>query len=94
MIQTSIEFPLAPPKGQLACVLKMLIENDSVSERETPFNGFRSRISELRNDHGLNVRHTTASFVNQFNHKSSYRKHYLFKIDREKAIQIYNEINK
>lgn len=95
-MQTSIfqNIKVEPARNQLASVLKMLIENPSVSERDTPFNGFRSRISDLRLKHNLEVRHTEVKFVNQFGRESSYRKHYLLEIDKEKGVELYREINK
>lgn len=92
MIQLSIP-AVAPARSQLAAVLKMLIENDFVSERDTPFNGFRSRISDLRLDYGLDVRFAWVEYTNQFGRKGRYRKHFLLSIDKDKAIEVYNRIN-
>lgn len=95
MIQLSIfSIELPPARNQLAAVLKALIENKNVSERDTVFNGFRSRISELRRKHELNIGYITEDFVNQFNHSSTFRRHYLLPGEKEKAIEIYNQINK
>lgn len=91
--QLTISF-ISEPKNQLASVLKMLIESNSVSEQQTPFNGFRSRISDLRLKHDLNVRHVVENFTNQFGRESSFRKHFLYECDKEKALKIYQEINK
>lgn len=95
-MQTTIfqNIEVAPAKNQLASVLKKLLENESVSERQTNYNGFRSRISDLRLKHNLDVRHTEVEFITEFGKKSSYRKHYLLEIDKDKAVQLYKEINK
>lgn len=91
MKQTELSF-LAPAKNQLASVLKKLIDNDFVSERDTNFTGFRGRISNLRLDHGLDIRFETRKFINPFGRKSYYRDHCL--VDKEKAIEVYQKINK
>lgn len=85
---------VAPARNQLAAVLKRLLEEESLSERDCVFNGFRSRISDLRLKYGLDVRHTEVSFINQFGRESSYRKHYLLIIDKERALLVYEKINK
>ena len=84
---------LPSPKCQIACVLKMLIESDGVSERDTPFNGFRTRISELKREYGLNVKTLKQEFISQFGRKSYYNKHYLLEFDKDQAIELYNKIN-
>ena len=88
------EFKVEPAKGQLQDVLKMLIERSGVSERDTNYNGFRTRISELKNEHGLNVRTIKIKFVNTFGRNGSYHRHFLYSIDKPKAIILYNQINK
>lgn len=95
-MQTSIfqNIKVEPARNQLASVLKMLLENESVSEQETPFNGFRARISDLRLKHHLEVKNTEVKFTNQFGRKSSFMKHYLLEIDKEKGVELYREINK
>ena len=84
---------LPPATSQLAAVLKMLIERDGVDERETPFNGFRSRISDLILKHGLNIRFIMRPFINQFGRKSEYRRHFLLSSDKAEAVELYNKIN-
>lgn len=95
-VQTTIfdSIKVAPAKNQLAAVLKMLIENESLSERQQKYNGFRGRISDLRLKHGLDVRFKECDFTNEFGRTSTYRKHYLLVIDKEKAVELYNKINK
>lgn len=84
---------LADPKNQLASVLKLLITTKGVSEQQTPFNGFRSRISDLRLKHQLNIRTIQKEFINQFNRPSKYNVHFLLEGDKQKAIELYNKIN-
>lgn len=85
---------LPPAKNQMAAVLKLLIETKGVSERDTPFNGFRSRISELRLEFNLNIRHVKENFVTQFGKLSHYNRHFLLECDKAEAIELYEKINK
>lgn len=85
---------LPAPINQTADILKALIEQPGVSEAEKKYNGFRSRISELRNTFGLNIRFVQKEFVNRFGRKSRYREHFLRNADKKEAERVYREINK
>lgn len=85
---------LPAPINQTADILKGLIERNGISERDMNYNGFRSRISELRNTFKLNIRHVEKEFVNKFGHKSRYREHFLYDGDKVEAVRVYGEINK
>lgn len=85
---------LQPPINQTADILKGLIEQPGVSEKTFEYNGFRSRISDLRNIYKLNIRFVEKEFVNKFGHKSRYREHFLRDGDKVKAAEVYGEINK
>lgn len=85
---------LQPPTNQLAAVLADLISKDGISERDTKFNGFRSRISDLKIDYNLNIQKEMKDFVNTFNRPCKYSFHYLNEVDKEAAIEVYNKINK
>lgn len=89
-MQAELSF-LAPAKNQMASVLKMLIEREFVSERDTVFNGFRSRLSNLTKDYGLDIQFVLRKFQNQFGRNASYRDHFL--VDKQKAIEVYQKIN-
>lgn len=91
--QLSISFELPPAKNQRAAVLKMLIDSNGVSEQQTPFNGFRTRISELKRG-GLNIRTIKESFVNQFGKASQFNRHFLMDCDKEQARELYEKINR
>lgn len=82
---------LKKPLNQTAAVLRLLITKKKVSERQTPFNGFRARVSELRQQVSINF--TVEKFVNQFGRVSHYREHYLQLTDKSKAVELYNKIN-
>lgn len=81
-----------PAKNQLAAVLKLLIESGGVSERDTVFNGFRSRISQLRKK--LNIRTIQKDFTSQFGRRSQYNVHFILDCDKEEARKLYEKINK
>lgn len=90
--QLSISFELPAPKNQKAAVLKMLIESNGLSERDTFYNGFRSRISQLRKH--LNIRTIQKDFVSQFGRKSQYNVHFILDCDKPAARELYQRINK
>ena len=82
------------PTTQLTAVLSMLINCKEVSERDTPFNGFRARIADLRNKHGLNVKNRAVKFVNQFNHKSEYNLYFIDRSAKPAARELYKKLLK
>lgn len=85
---------LPAPKNQKAKILRALIVRPKgISERDFRLNGFRSRISNLR-ELGLNIRHIVVKKYNEFGHPLWYRVHFLRESEKEKAIRIYNQINK
>lgn len=94
MAQLTIEFSLAEARNQKAAVLKMLIEMNGVSERDTVFNGFRMRITELKRIPGLNIRTAREDFTTQFGKRSHYNVHYLMDCDKEAARELYEKINR
>lgn len=85
---------LPAPINQTADILKALIEQPGVSELQKDYNGFRSRISELKRKFGLNIRFVQKEFVNRFGRKSHYREHFLRDSDKKAAERVYREINK
>lgn len=84
---------LKEPHSQLAEVLHGLITKNEISERMYDQNGFRSRLTNLRKL-GLNIRDKWKSFVSKHGHPGQYKSHYLWTIEKKKAIKIYNRINK
>lgn len=92
-IQTEITF-LAPPKNQKAKLLKALIEGNMISERDTNWNGFRTRISELRLNHNVPIRFNWKAFTNEFGHEGKYKVHYILTVDKDMCIEIYEKVNK
>lgn len=92
-MQTALTF-LSPPKNQKAKLLRRLIMDEMISERDEKMNGFRTRISELRLDHGVPIRFNWKAFTNEFGHEGKYKVHYILTIDKELCEKIYQEINK
>ena len=80
------------PKNQKAAILYKLIVQDGLSERDTNYNGFRARISEL--NELISISYESKPFVSEFGHKNCYRWHYLRPMQKLEAMRIYKEINK
>lgn len=86
-------YNITPPKSQICAILAHLITRSGVSERELPFNGFRTRLSELRREHGLSIQVRDVEFTNQFGRDSRYHFHYLLDQDKEGAVELYKKLN-
>ena len=84
---------LSPPKNQKAFILHTLINKKFISEQDIPMNGFRARVSELINDHGVDIQSEMVSFKNMFGHSGKYKRRFLPKKEVDKAIKVYNQIN-
>lgn len=80
---------IPPPTTQLTSVLKMLIEKDGVSERDTVYNGFRTRISELKLEYSLPIVTEKIPFVTALGRPSTYNKHSLMNKDKAEATKLY-----
>lgn len=77
------------PNSQITAILYRLInDNKGVSERDFNFNGFRSRISELRDF--LTIKETFVNFKNQFNHRGQFKRHWITNQEKKKAVKLYN----
>lgn len=81
------------PTNTTALVLYYLITRNAISERETALNGFRARVSELR-DLGLNIKDREVTFTNRFGRSSKCKERYLEEQDRTFALNLYERINK
>lgn len=84
---------LPKPRSAKATILYGLITRAEISEMDYRFNGFRTRLSDLRLKHNLNIRYKEIKATNQFGHAMVYRVHYLWKISIPRAIRLYNKIN-
>ncbi len=81
------------PTNTRALVLYYLITRSSISERDTLLNGFRARVSELR-DEGLNIKDREVTFTNRFGRSSKVKERYLEEQDRTFALELYERVNK
>lgn len=82
---------MKPPKTQTAAILERLIRDSYVSEQEFGYNGYRARISELRQRIPIEAQKVT--FFNQFGHSSYYHQHSLTPENKKIAKEIYKLIN-
>ena len=80
------------PNSQITFILNQLIHKGSISERETNFNGYRSRKSELINKYGLRLIEVKIPFKNVFGHKSYYTQIRLDKRHLKKASSLYIQL--
>jgi hypothetical protein len=96
MIQFDFTTELAPPVNNVCDIFKALIERTAISERDFNQNGFRSRLTDIREalaPEGITVHFATEEFINPHGRKRSYRKHFLLECEKEKATEIYNRLN-
>lgn len=85
---------MTEPKNCTQEVLLTLILNGKVSIFDFPYlSGFRTRISDLRLKHGLNIHSENKKHKNKFNRIYTYAEHHLSEAEREKAIRIYSQLN-
>lgn len=82
------------PKSQITDILSRLITTRGVSEQQTNYNSFRTRISDLRIKYGLRIQVRQIEFTNRFGHDATYSEHYLLEEDKPAAVELYNRLNK
>jgi hypothetical protein len=90
MTKTKLSMPL----NQKAFVLHSLLNRPFISERDFNYNGFRSRLSDLRLDYGVQIDYRLIPFVNEFGRKRTYRQHFIKDANEEHAIIAYQKMNK
>ena len=76
--------PVMPPVNNTAEIFKALIERQSVSEKDFSQNGFRARLTEIREaliTEGITLHFATNDFINAYGRKSSYRSCLLYTSD-------------
>jgi len=84
---------LQNPKNNEQEVLLTLIKNGSVSIFDFPYlSGFRTRVSQLRLNYGLNLQRETKLNKNKFGNVFSYAVHNLPEEEKPKALEIYKKI--
>ncbi len=79
-------------KNQTAVILYRLIRDNYISEQEFGYNGYRARISELRQR--IPIESKKVNYINEFGHPSYYHQHSLTKENKTFAKELYKQINK
>ena len=99
-MQTDLFTPvtIAPPVNQRAKILKALIEKPYISEgADFPgLNGFRIRLTEIRREletAGVFIHSVKHTFQGEFS-EGWCKRHFLLSGDRDKAVEVYDRINK
>lgn len=88
---------LTKPTNNTAKLMAALISRPGINERMFQLNGFRARISNIRQalaKEGIRLRAVDKEFKNEFGRIGHYKEHFLTNTDKRKAKGIYNELNK
>ena len=86
-LQLDLELPLTNTQE----ILYTLIKQGHVSIFDFPYlSGFRTRVSELRLEHNLEIESINLNRCNKFGNHYSYKLHRLK--DREQAIELYKKL--
>lgn len=80
------------PKTKMAKFLKALIEKKEVSIKTFGESSMRSRISDLRNDYGLNIESKMNEDINEFGNTYRYSS-YILRTPQKDSLKIYEKIN-
>lgn len=85
---------LPQPKTSTQEVLLTLILQGNVSIFDFPYlSGFRTRISNLKLDYNLDIQTEKKTKENKFKNTYTYAYHTLPESEKQKAIDLYNELN-
>lgn len=85
---------LPQPKTSTQEVLLTLITQGNVSIFDFPYlSGFRTRISNLKLDYNLDIQTEKKTKENKFKNTYTYAYHTLPETEKQKAIDLYNELN-
>ena len=79
-------------KNQSAVILHRLIRDNYISEQEFGYNGFRARLSELRQQ--IPIESQQINYVNEFGHPSYYKQYSISKENKPLAKKLFKQINK
>ena len=79
-------------KNQTAVILDSLIKRKNISERDFNYNGFRARLSELRQL--IPIESKQINYINEFGHSSYYKQYSISKENKSKAKKLFKQINK
>lgn len=97
MQTTSIQFNpynnMKKPTSNISEVLFELIRKRKVSFHNFDYmQGYRTRVSELSNKYGLNLKTELVSDKNKFGNPYQYAVHYLPENQRNKAVKLYDKL--
>lgn len=91
--QLNIFNDLPLPKNNTQEVLFVLIQQGEVSIMDFPhLSGFRTRVSELQNKHGLRLTTKMKVKRNKFQNIYSYANHSLNDSNKKRAIELYKKL--
>jgi hypothetical protein len=79
-------------KNQSSVILHRLIRDNYISEQEFGYNGFRARLSELRQL--IDIKGEQVNYVNEFGHSSYYKQYSISKENKPLAKKLFKQINK
>lgn len=88
------------PTNSTALALYLLLEAGlrGIDNYEAVVKGrnwkFNTRISELINKHGLAIYKKDEEGVNQFGHKFTSKRYFLYENEYKKNLELYNKLNK
>lgn len=77
------------PKNCTQWVLHTLLNKGSLTESESGLNGYRSRLSELRNDYGIPIQARKIKFTTRFNKPKDVNEHFILESYFDTAIAAY-----
>jgi hypothetical protein len=81
------------PKSNKEEIILTLIQQAHVSIFDFPYlSGYRTRISEIINEHGLKLTRKISRRCNKFGNSYSYAIYYLEKSEKENAIALYKKL--
>jgi hypothetical protein len=83
---------MKPFKNQTAVILDSLIKQKNISERDFNYNGFRARLSELRQL--IPIESKQVNYVNEFGHPSYYKQYSISKENKSQAKKLLKKLNK
>jgi len=82
-----------PPTTNIQEVLLTLILNGSTTFFDFSYmQGYRTRVSNLVNTHGINLETKKSNRCNKFGNSYTYHIHILPPSEKEKAIELYNKM--
>jgi hypothetical protein len=81
------------PTSNISEILFTLIRNRKVSLHDFPYlAGFRTRVSELKTEYGIELKTDRVHSKNKFNNPYTFVVHSLPQSERSKAVEIYNKL--